>query len=745
MTTRRLAAIMFTDIVGYTALMGADEEHAFKMLRKNRDIHRHLIKKYNGELIKEMGDGMLASFSLATDAVRCAKAIQIEAGKQNIPLKIGIHEGEMVFEGSDVLGDGVNIASRLQESAGEGCIAISEPVYRDVRNKVDIEAEFAGERSFKNVDEPVKVYHVSCEVLPVKENAPDSTENIRKHRRSIFSQSRKKIAIAFIIVLTGVALIVVYIKIPRKDKFENIRDTGGRISVAVMPFRNLTGDSLYNVWQSGFQNLLITTLSNSKDLAVRQYQLMYTLFQNKKNVNYASFSPAQAGELARKLDTRTFILGNILKAGKRIRVTAQLVNSETKEIYKTFNVSGKADDDIFNMADSLSSLIKNYLEIRQMIEKNKMKYLSEGITTESSEAFLYYIRGYNAFMDGDYRSTIDWASKALQIDSNFVSAYIGLAFAYTMSGDDDMARKVCEIAYDKRDRLPLRLKLRAEYLHAYYFKTPEEEIQYLKQLLEMDKLNMLLWHFLGDAYYSEDKFTDAIRCFSEAIRLHKKFEVASRNPWTYDLLARSYHQTNEHKKENEIYDTGLKLFPDYGNLWYDKAICALTRGDTATANDCIAHYTAIRKDRQKWSEANILSRIGNIYSKAGLPEKAEAYYRRAFEMDPRDPIVINNLAWFLTDQGINVPEGLRLARKALEIEPDNPYVLDTKGWGLYKLGRYEEALKVLKQAWDLRPYYDHKMFMHIKEVKKAFAAQNKKEKEKVRISRYNTGLPSGQC
>ena len=146
---RKHAAIMFTDIVGYTALMGSDEDLAFEVLRKNREIQTNLIEKFNGTLIKEMGDGMLISFDLASEAVRCAVEIQKAARSHDIPLKIGIHEGEMIFEGDDVLGDGVNIASRLQDDTEEGCITVSGSVYRDIKNKADIKAEFIGEKSFK--------------------------------------------------------------------------------------------------------------------------------------------------------------------------------------------------------------------------------------------------------------------------------------------------------------------------------------------------------------------------------------------------------------------------------------------------------------------------------------------------------------------------------------------------------------------------------------------------------------------
>ena len=122
---RRLAAIMFTDIIGYTRLMGSDEEKAVYMLSGNRSIHQSCIEKFNGIFIKEIGDGILASFSLASEAVRCAMEIQKGCKRQGIPLKIGIHEVEMVLAGVDVLGNGVNVASRLQEISAEGCSTIS--------------------------------------------------------------------------------------------------------------------------------------------------------------------------------------------------------------------------------------------------------------------------------------------------------------------------------------------------------------------------------------------------------------------------------------------------------------------------------------------------------------------------------------------------------------------------------------------------------------------------------------------
>jgi len=142
--SRQLAAIMFTDIVGYTKLMGEDEQAAFELLKKNRSVQRPLIEKFNGRWLKEIGDGVLASFSTVSDAVNCAKEIQKACQDHpDLSLRIGIHQGEVVFEDNDVFGDGVNIASRLEPLAPIGGILVSESVNRNLGNKKGIETNFA--------------------------------------------------------------------------------------------------------------------------------------------------------------------------------------------------------------------------------------------------------------------------------------------------------------------------------------------------------------------------------------------------------------------------------------------------------------------------------------------------------------------------------------------------------------------------------------------------------------------------
>ena len=178
---RQLAAIMFTDIVGYTAMMGNDEQKAFELLRKNREIQKPIIEEYGGRWIKELGDGVLASFPLVSSAVHAAIKIQEACfNSKAFELRIGIHQGEVVFENDDIFGDAVNIASRLQALAPPSGIFVSQSVQRDLANKKDIRSEFVRIENLKNVKEPIQVYKIFSAA-----NEPTALKNQRLTNSSI--------------------------------------------------------------------------------------------------------------------------------------------------------------------------------------------------------------------------------------------------------------------------------------------------------------------------------------------------------------------------------------------------------------------------------------------------------------------------------------------------------------------------------------------------------------------------------
>src|SRR5688572_11778753 len=187
--SRQLVAIMFTDIVGYTALMGEDEQKAFELLKKNRRLQKPLVEQNNGRWIKELGDGVLASFNTVSDAVNTAIKIQEACNLcKEFCLRIGIHHGEVVFEDDDIFGDVVNIASRLQALAPIGAIWISESVQNNVSNKKEIATKFVRAENLKNVKEPVRIYEVITNNADEEENKNPVVEKStakKMHQKSI--------------------------------------------------------------------------------------------------------------------------------------------------------------------------------------------------------------------------------------------------------------------------------------------------------------------------------------------------------------------------------------------------------------------------------------------------------------------------------------------------------------------------------------------------------------------------------
>ncbi|PCI79575.1 MAG: hypothetical protein COB20_04655, partial [SAR86 cluster bacterium] len=168
MDDRRLAAIMFTDIVGYTSMMAADEQQALRVIVQHREILKPVVEKYNGSWLKEMGDGTLSSFPSSIQAINCA--IELQAKLKLVPeftIRIGIHLGDVIFAHDDVYGDGVNVASRIEPTAAPGGISISGQVYDTITSNREITAEYLGDKNLKHVARPVRIYAISNSDLPI--------------------------------------------------------------------------------------------------------------------------------------------------------------------------------------------------------------------------------------------------------------------------------------------------------------------------------------------------------------------------------------------------------------------------------------------------------------------------------------------------------------------------------------------------------------------------------------------------
>ena len=538
----------------------------------------------------------------------------------------------------------------------------------------------------------------------------------RKETASETGKRGLKTSDIVIAVLLIAVVILLYPKIFKPDKLEQLRKKG-EISIAVMPFQNVSGDTLKNFWQVLVQENLINTLTNSEELKVRQTESVYALLQNTDLKNYASLTPALASKISKKLDAGVFIHGSISQVGKIIRLNAKLVDSETEEVFKSFQVDG-TQDNILELSDSLTRMINNYLII-SVLEKelsHEMRhYLS---STRSAEAIKYFLEGNMAFYRRDYPASRELFLKALEADPTFVAPMVKIAVAYGNQGMYEEAKEWSLKAWENRDRMSRLEKLYTGWIYNVYFGDPYEELKYIRQIIELDDQIAAFHYILGLPYNDLYQYNKAIPEFEKALDIYDKWGIKPIWVYNYTALGYAYHQTGQYRKETRLYKKAERDFPGDHSLLYRQAVLALSTGKIKAADEYIAQYISALEERSA-SEAAIASALGGIYLQAGLLEKAEEKYRKALSLQPGSPARMNNLAYILIDNEIDIEEGLELVDKALSLNPDNYLYLDTRGWGLYKQGKYEEALDCLEKSWELKPIYDHDVFLHLETSKDA--------------------------
>jgi len=574
--------------------------------------------------------------------------------------------------------------------------------------------------------EPIKV-------IKEKDQTKESIKGVRENDKKIepdkpAKSSKRKIisAVALVAILVVVAIFA-YPKILKKNTIEKLRSSGESISVAVMPFQNLTNDTLWNVWQSGIQNELIASLSSSPDeLKVRQIESIKSLLNSKGVTSYASITPDIAGIVSRKLSANVFISGSINQAGATIRLNARLINSKTEEVFKSFQIDGNSEN-ILHIIDSLSVMVKNALIITRL-EKRMSQDYRHILSTNSPEAYSYFIYGENAFNEEDFPAVIKLDSQALAIDTNFMQAAIKISIAYYDMEIFKEAKRWFLMVSRKKDQLPMWGKIILNRLHAMLYENPHDEIKYHRQLLEFDDQLPNAYYGIGLDYFQLYQFDIAIPEFEKALEIYNKW--GSKPSWAndYSMLEYAYYRTGQYKKLEKLSKKAAHDFPD-DFLINGAQVCIslIIERDTIKGNKYVEKCKSILRDK-KLSEADIASKLALLFSQVDLPDKAERYYRQALTSEPGNPVKMNALAYLLIDKDRNFNEGIELVDKALVSTPDDYNCLHTKGWGLYKQGKYKEASVILQKSWDLRminAIYDHEAFLHLEAAKKAVANQMK--------------------
>ena len=532
-----------------------------------------------------------------------------------------------------------------------------------------------------------------------------------------------KIILALIsfVSVAAVALFI-YPEIIKPGWLDTLFSSDDRISVAVMPFQIMTGDSTWNTKRIWIQDELIAYLSNfTEELKVRHLEMINNIIQSNNITDFASVTVPVARRVSEQLDADVFIYGNIKQAENIIRLNSQFFEPKTGEAFSPVELTGTAgEDNIFQLVDKLKMVVADHLRLSKLNQENPLyrKY----ITTTSPEAYRFYLYGQKAFAKLDYSSAIDLFSEAISLDSNFFDAAEQIAWAYGNQGLYDKAKEWCMRSYSKREVMPLQHRTSINWAHARFFETYFDEIKYLKQLREIDDQSPDTYYLLGNIYNRLYQYEKAIPELERSLEIYNELGP---KPWwvaDYTSLGLAYHKTGRYRKEGKLYKKAEQDFPDDPFLLYRQAILALSQGDTAETDGFLRKYISVRKAAGA-SPAAINTSIASIYAESELPEKAEEYYRQALYLEPENAGRQRNLAYFLIDRARNVNEGLELIEKALQTDPDNYSYLDCKGWGLHKQGKYSEALELLEKSWRTKPVYNYDIYIHLEEVKKAVAGR----------------------
>jgi len=511
---RKLTAILSADVKGYSRLMGEDETGTVRTLTAYRELTSNLISKHRGRIVDSPGDNLLAEFGSVVDAVQCAVQIQRELRGRNTELpesrrmefRVGINLGDVIVEGERIYGDGVNIAARVEGLAEGGGICVSGAVYDSIENKVALEWEYLGEQAVKNIKKPVRVYRVR---MP-DEEAPG--------------------------------------------------DVGGDLklldkpSIGVLPFVNISGDPEQEYFSDGITEDLITDLSKISGLFVIA---RHSVFTYKGKV-------VRVDQVGRELGVRHVLEGSVRKAGSRVRITAQLVDTRTGGHLWAERYDRELKD-IFDLQDEVTQKIVSALAVK--LTKGDEDRLA-GRYTDNLEAYDYALRGaeyYSRFTKEASAQAREMFQKAIQLDPDYALAYSRLGLTYLhewthrWSQDPQLLERAFELAQKAialDDTLPEAHRVLGDvYL---WRKQHEEAIAELEMAIALNPNYADAIAGLGDVLNHAGNPEEAIRLVEKAMRLNPHHHV-----WYFYVLGLSYISTERYEKAVEILKRGLMRNPDF--------------------------------------------------------------------------------------------------------------------------------------------------------------------------------------
>ena len=706
---RQLAAIMFTDIVGFTALMAESESEALSLLKKFRKTLRRAINRSNGEWLETAGDGVLASFGSAIDAVNCALLVRRHlADEGRLSVRIGIHVGDVIYAQGHVFGDGVNVASRIEELAGPGDISISGQVHDAVRNKQGISTEFLGRKQLKNVDHLVDVYLLSGEEI----ETPDLSELDEHDRRRVFG--RWAIALVAIAVVAVVAVIFY----PRQE--------AARVSprsVAVLPFDNLSDEASNEYFSDGLSEELLYTLTRVKGLQVASRT---SSFHFKKNRD------GNIQEISRALQVANLLTGSVRKQGDRVRVIAELVDGSTG-LQLWSQTYERRVADIFLIQQDIAREIAGSLRV--VLEPEAEARIARA-PTQSIKAYDIYLKGKALLRGPRSANALVQAERsfrdALAIDPSFARAQAGVCETYLLLHEltstpryVDDAETACNLALDMESDLDeVNIALANLFRMTGRFDQARERLEPLinqaqpnaEALVAMGQVESSLNNptaaealfdramkrqpSLGAAYMAQGELLSDFGRYAESAQMFKRLAaIWPNNAQVLNRLGGSYSLSGDFDSAIVAFKESLKLeatgegYSSLGAMHYylgdfQSAVVALEKAVIASPDvywiwgnlGSAYRYTNVGKDL-----------VRSTY------ERAMELALRALKVNPNDKKALADLSLYYVNLGME-PKARQAIDRATQLAPDDPYMYYYRSLIEVSLHRNDQALDEISAA-----------------------------------------------
>ncbi|MGI9545437.1 MAG: tetratricopeptide repeat protein, partial [Cyclobacteriaceae bacterium] len=545
-TRRQLAAIMFTDIEGYTSLMQRDESAGVRMRNTHRGLFEGITHKYSGRILQYYGDGTLSIFDSAIEAVQCGIDLQSSFIEASIPVRIGIHLGDIIFDKDDIIGDGVNIASRIESLAKAGSVLISGKVYDEIKNKQDITTQNLGDFKLKNVDVITPVYALTSTGLVIPDKVGDAAKG------SLAKAPASRSLTKYWWAALGVALLAfIFYLVNGSDETTNVDK-----SIAVLPFLNMSPDPEQDYFSDGITEDILSHLSTIEDLKVISRTTSWGYKDSSKGIP----------EIGRELGVDHILEGSVRRSGAHVRVVAQLIDVRTDEhiLSQTYD---REITEIFDIQTEIASEIANLLRT-----KLSPRALGSAGNPEIT-AYDYYLKGHKILREWPTQQDLDNAIKllkqALIEDPDYAEAYADLALAYLIKGSYqsnrsewvDSALILVNLAVDLSPRLPEAYMARAQIYESDLINDLEAAQKDFQKAYDLDPNNSDALLNVGVNYFDHGSFEKGIDLVIKSLEV----EPDKTSLRIYVIWAKIYQLIDSVDQAIAYYQQAIKLKPNATN------------------------------------------------------------------------------------------------------------------------------------------------------------------------------------